>query len=532
MHRSGTSALARVLNLLGVELSPNLLPPRVDNPKGFWEQRAILETHEAILAGVGSWFDDFLPLPEEWEKQEWVKPFRQKLLDIVLWEFGKSQLWGFKDPRTCRLMALWPGMLQELKMSGRYVLMVRHPDEIARSLAVRNGYSYNKSLLLTFAHLLEAEARTRGLPRVVVTYDELMSDWRATAAKISRILGIQWTTPPEAVSQAVDEFLDPGLRHHKSASAERGTGVNGRCLDSNAVKWIDQLHANLVAAASNPAALDVKLMDRLKAEFAGDRPRLENWREHYSVDARFTQVEEWGIGLDKALQAAKAENASLRLELAQERDRRTGEGLTGAGSAGTSSAVPADPAAPPARKEGENGNSFAALAAAQQAADREISDLRAGLAERDSSIAHLQARVRELDLTRKWLASEKDAQIERVNRERDEAIAGLRQRIEWLDQHVAQLQAHAAELSQARDWLSGEKERLAGWASELERGRTWLTEEVGRLKEELSNKDAALADLRKWTAELEQAKRWLTEEVQRRDTELAARKSRAGARQP
>ena len=35
MHRSGTSALTRVLNLLGVELGTNFVPPDWDNPKGF-----------------------------------------------------------------------------------------------------------------------------------------------------------------------------------------------------------------------------------------------------------------------------------------------------------------------------------------------------------------------------------------------------------------------------------------------------------------------------------------------------------------
>jgi len=37
MHRSGTSAAARAVNLLGVDLGAPLLPPRDDNPVGCWE---------------------------------------------------------------------------------------------------------------------------------------------------------------------------------------------------------------------------------------------------------------------------------------------------------------------------------------------------------------------------------------------------------------------------------------------------------------------------------------------------------------
>ena len=41
MHRSGTSALTRVLNLLGVALGDDLMPPGPDNPLGFWEHQAL-----------------------------------------------------------------------------------------------------------------------------------------------------------------------------------------------------------------------------------------------------------------------------------------------------------------------------------------------------------------------------------------------------------------------------------------------------------------------------------------------------------
>jgi hypothetical protein len=36
MHRSGTSALTGVLNLMGVSLGKELLQPQPDNPKGFF----------------------------------------------------------------------------------------------------------------------------------------------------------------------------------------------------------------------------------------------------------------------------------------------------------------------------------------------------------------------------------------------------------------------------------------------------------------------------------------------------------------
>ena len=54
MHRSGTSALAGLVQLLGVNLGEDLLPamPEV-NEKGFFEHQEILDIHEGLLKSLG-----------------------------------------------------------------------------------------------------------------------------------------------------------------------------------------------------------------------------------------------------------------------------------------------------------------------------------------------------------------------------------------------------------------------------------------------------------------------------------------------
>ena len=50
MHRSGTSALARVINLCGVDLGNKLMPPAENsNKKGFWEHFDINTANEKLL---------------------------------------------------------------------------------------------------------------------------------------------------------------------------------------------------------------------------------------------------------------------------------------------------------------------------------------------------------------------------------------------------------------------------------------------------------------------------------------------------
>ncbi len=54
MARSGTSALTRVLSLCGAALPAGLLGATADNPRGYWEPRAVIHLNEAILRRRGS----------------------------------------------------------------------------------------------------------------------------------------------------------------------------------------------------------------------------------------------------------------------------------------------------------------------------------------------------------------------------------------------------------------------------------------------------------------------------------------------
>lgn len=67
MHRSGTSALAGALNLVGVNFGSNLMPAQAsENPKGYWEHLDIVRTHDDVFTLFGASWDDPRPLPESW----------------------------------------------------------------------------------------------------------------------------------------------------------------------------------------------------------------------------------------------------------------------------------------------------------------------------------------------------------------------------------------------------------------------------------------------------------------------------------
>ena len=58
MHRSGTSAISRTMNILGCDLPRTLMPRGPGNDLGHWESQAIADYNDTILNRLGSnWID-------------------------------------------------------------------------------------------------------------------------------------------------------------------------------------------------------------------------------------------------------------------------------------------------------------------------------------------------------------------------------------------------------------------------------------------------------------------------------------------
>ena len=78
MHRSGTSALTRILNLLGVDLGSKLMPASPENEAGYWEHAEIVRIHDELLGELGtSWDGNHLLSPELLTSED-AEPFKRR----------------------------------------------------------------------------------------------------------------------------------------------------------------------------------------------------------------------------------------------------------------------------------------------------------------------------------------------------------------------------------------------------------------------------------------------------------------------
>ena len=224
MHRSGTSVLTRVLNLLGADVGQDLLGARQDiNARGFWEHRELIAINEKLLSVLDrSWYD-FRPLPSGVWTGETIAGFQDQAVSFLNSAFaGAATLAVIKDPRLCLLLPFWESAARQAGWKPVVVLATRSPAEVGASLCHRDPLTPSSADLLWLRYTGDSEKCSRDLPRVCVDYAGLLADWKTTLDRAGAALGISWPVSTGTASEAVSQAIDPGLRHQQAAPERQG----------------------------------------------------------------------------------------------------------------------------------------------------------------------------------------------------------------------------------------------------------------------------------------------------------------------
>jgi hypothetical protein len=252
MHRSGTSAVTQMLALAGASLPENVMAGDKHNTKGYFEPWKIALFNDARLRAGGTAWDDIFAFPYKPLSTKAERGWLNRAEALFEEEYGEVRYPLLKDPRITVLMPFWRTVLTELEVAARCVIPVRHPLAVAGSLARRNGFAPEKSVLIWTAYMLAAEAYTRDLPRAFVSYDGLLADWRGEVARIEAAHGAPLPKLTDAAAKAIDRFLTPELRHNDAGAGLKDLGWAG-VLAGQVLAWFE---AASTGAAPGPAALD------------------------------------------------------------------------------------------------------------------------------------------------------------------------------------------------------------------------------------------------------------------------------------
>lgn len=217
MHRSGTSALTRLIGHLGATLPADAIDAHADNARGYWESAAIIKADDQLLrVARSSWFD---PRPLDLSRLDAsaLRSRKDRIWEAVTAAFGDAPLMTVKDPRQCRFVPTIVETLAEHGVAARAALMLRSPQAVARSIASRDGTTPAFAHLLWLRHMIDAERNSRGLMRAVIGFDAMLADWRSAARRLLPLTG--GAMPEGETAAAIDAFLDPALRHHADTAS-------------------------------------------------------------------------------------------------------------------------------------------------------------------------------------------------------------------------------------------------------------------------------------------------------------------------
>jgi hypothetical protein len=425
MHRSGTSLCSHILSALGIDMADNIaapgaVAPTQDNPHGHWERWEIVEFHDRILSLFNrdylGHFHDFA-LPVAWWADPRVAEIRREIVAFLERRIGDGYF-GFKDPRTVRLMPMWHQILNELRFAPRIVLCLRNPAQVARSLHARDGFDPANGEYRWLVHMIDFFRYTSNFDFCTVEYEDWFDNPASNIEKLRKFLDLPWQQSEADLSLVVSGIVDMTARHDDSAHREASQPL---------VRTLYKL--------AGQVGQDAKVRDQIAyivSQFVGfqqlQRP-LEREFEHVAkIATKFPAIEQ--------------EAAALRMQIS-ERD-------TGLASA----QLRADAAE--AR--------LADAAAKFSEIEQEAAALRMQVSERDTGLASAQLRAdaaeaRLADAAAKFSEIEQEAAALRMQvSERDTGLASAQLRADAAEARLADVlaeiegeRAHIGELGKRHD---------------------------------------------------------------------------------
>jgi hypothetical protein len=214
MPRSGMSLCAHILSAMGIDIADEISvhPPNLRDQR---ERREIVEFHDRILKLFNrDYFGPFhdLALPVAWWADPRVCQIRREIVAFLRDRMGDSYF-GFKDPRTVRLMPVWHHIVNDLNLAPKVVLCLRNPYQVARSLMARDGVDLKIGEYRSLTCMIDFFRYTKTSDICTIEYEGWFNDPLANFKKLSNFLCLQWPQSESDLGLTLSEIIDPTLNH-------------------------------------------------------------------------------------------------------------------------------------------------------------------------------------------------------------------------------------------------------------------------------------------------------------------------------
>lgn len=214
MHRSGTSAITRGLQVLNIDLGQNLMPPVPDiNDKGFFEDMDVNAINVELMHIFKHDWHTLASIPVEEFLSEKIQPLRNRAINLLRLRLQDVDWFAFKDPRTCRLLTFWQSVFTELQFDVCYVIVLRNPLSVVASLERVYYMPSEKGYYLWLEHMLASVALTQETSRVLVDYDLFLENIEEQLLRIAKVLNIDTRLDLSRLAEFENNYIERDLRH-------------------------------------------------------------------------------------------------------------------------------------------------------------------------------------------------------------------------------------------------------------------------------------------------------------------------------
>lgn len=306
MHRSGTSLVSRMVNLLGVDLGPEdqMISAGSENPKGFWENSNIKRLNEEVLERMGGTWSNPPMLEEGWESSSLLDDLRKEAGSVIR-SVPSGSVFGWKDPRNSLTLPFWRTVVN----IDKCIVVVRRPEHVAKSLITRNGFAVEKTQYLWLRYTLGAVAAAPNC--LIVLYEHALSDPVETVEKLVEYLELP--EPTEKMKQTAAAVGDEELnRSSRGSPLESSLGLANSVYRIVSLDAPERLLPILGAIGDGPvSATAMKQLadersvraERLEGQVAEERRRVQQLENELAVrNGELGNLEE-----DVAAERARAE---------------------------------------------------------------------------------------------------------------------------------------------------------------------------------------------------------------------------------
>jgi len=286
MHRSGSSLISAGLQVFGVELGDKLLSAGVENMKGYWEDTDILNLNIEMLHAIKSDWFNLTPIDAIDLEILQAQGYLLRAAELLKQKVSNTSIFGFKEPRTTKLLPFWKMVFSYCQFDVSYIIAMRNPLSVARSLEKRDGFEATQSYLLWLSYVLTSLTDSGNCKRVLVDYDCFIQSPVHELNRIAKTIDLQ--IDPAELQRYKNEFLDESLRHTVY-------DLNDLLLDDNCLPIVFEIYADLLNV----------VLENTKTNEAELHDKIIRWSEE------FKRLEPILLELDKLYAKDKMLNATL-----------------------------------------------------------------------------------------------------------------------------------------------------------------------------------------------------------------------------